>query len=71
MNKPDPKLICGGGFGLPEVKAIMLAELRASYTPDVVATMPRVADLRHLIQPKPMTGLVEWYRVWMRTRPDA
>ena len=71
MSEPDRKFLCGGGFGLPEVKEFMLSELRASYTPDIVATMPRVSDLRQVIQPKPMTGLVEWYRVWMRTRPDA
>lgn len=71
MNKPDPKLMFGGGFGLPEVKAIMLEELRAMKTSEVVKVMPNVSDLRHLIQPKPMSGLVEWYRIWMRTRPDA
>jgi hypothetical protein len=61
----------GGGFGLPEVKAIMLKELRETNTPEAISQLPSVSSLRHMIEPKPMTGLVEWYRIWMRTRTDA
>ncbi|HLK17228.1 MAG TPA: hypothetical protein VKT78_20660, partial [Fimbriimonadaceae bacterium] len=66
MSAPDRKFLCGGAFAQPEVKAIMLDELRAMDTSQVVAKMPSVSELRHLLTPKPMTGLVEWYRIWMR-----
>ncbi|MHB8636692.1 MAG: hypothetical protein ACYC96_09495 [Fimbriimonadaceae bacterium] len=62
MSEPDRKLICGGGFGLPEVKAFMLEELRATKTEVAVWQLPSLTFLSREMPLRQTSGLSEWHR---------
>ncbi len=71
MDRPDIKTICGAGFGSPEVQEIMLRELRATDTVSKMSAFPDVASLFLHRQPRPTSGLVEWYEMLSKTKANA
>jgi hypothetical protein len=62
----DPKLMCGGGFGLPEVKRFLREELRNSVTAVEIRKLPSLDSQPYRPPLKPTSGLVEYYRLLMK-----
>jgi len=66
--KPDPKMMLGAGFGLPEVQELLTRELRATKTSEAVWQLPDITRLAWPLELRESSGLVEFYRILMKTR---
>lgn len=58
----------GAGFGLPEVRELLLRELRAVCTADAVRQLPNISRLPNQPPLRESSGLVEFYRILMKSR---